>query len=352
MKQYSHVESVALKHAAIAIKAYKENADPNTGLREYNMVMHETIHHTDCVICNADGKTKTYKCGLNENAKEIQTIKNPEEKEAKIKTIRTIVKRAEELIAGNYTITEEDISATDPSQFWKKVTSIKPVIADVFDNKGERELTYWDQLVIELTNDGLILDPEVNVKDELLICAILDKGFAQIAPSYAECKKGGYKFYLDKHEDTSLIKAKPKIDKSRAESKIVAFYDKDAKKLLYIAKLISNESMMLRTTTPKEYLVEECLNYLDGLLPNERSPLAAVANILKLSEMTVDELKVRCLIKDGKSLRHLTYKDSQVYHIKTSNFLGKNDEEAVEKLKANETCYRALVAEVEKEWAK
>ena len=81
-KEHALVESVALRHATVTIKPFISD-NPNTGLKEYNMVVHERILHTDCVVCKADGRTKEYLTGVNEMAESVQSLSG-EEKEAKI----------------------------------------------------------------------------------------------------------------------------------------------------------------------------------------------------------------------------------------------------------------------------
>jgi hypothetical protein len=114
MKQFAFVESPALKFAKISIKPFI-GKDDNTGLKEFNMVVHEGIRHIDIIVCKSDKGRKVYKTGLNEfdesiatmdqafSGESIEEIKaKKEEKAAKIKSIRELILRAENELAGSF----------------------------------------------------------------------------------------------------------------------------------------------------------------------------------------------------------------------------------------------------------
>lgn len=355
MKQYAILESVALKYAALSIRPFM-GPGANTGLKEYNMVIHENIVHTDCIVCHADGRTKTYLCGLNEKVPEIQNIQNDDEKQAKIKAIRILAAKAEREIAGNYSVNPDDPAILEDPQFWAKITMFRPVIADVFDNKGLRVDTYWDTFVLKLSNDGLILDGG-STKDLLLINAIEAGGFSMVAKSYEEALEhsGQYKFYLDKRQDTSAIKVVDRKIRDKAGAKLTTLSEKDSNKLFYITKIISTDSLFFKSgknSTPLDVFYKECSDFIDGLTP-AMDKVEACEAFIRYAGMSLEELKARCVYKDAMTLHFLTIKDQDVYHIKTGTILGKNVEEAVVFLlnAANVTVYTTLSEQCQKQWA-
>lgn len=356
-KQYTLVDSVSIKHAKIAIKKFVGD-NPNMGLKEYNMAVHDNIKHTDCVMCTADGQTKTYKTGLNEQDFSITSL-DKEEKEAKIKSIRMLVARAENTIAGNYDVNPEDPDIATDKDFWRKVKMFKSVVPDVFNNKGVRIKTYWDDFNIVLSNDGIILN-ENDVKHQLMAHVIEAGGFTSIAPDYesaASNSRGRYKFYLDKRQDTSAIKVTDRLLRDKAGMKLVAMLEEDANKLFYITKLVTTESLYFKTgknQTPNNFLYDECCNFVDGLTERQRNKTLACEEFLKLAAMKLSELKAMAVIHDAEALSYIVTKDGKLYHVATGTILGKNMEEAVQFMTAiaNETVSRKITDSVLKEWDK
>ncbi len=363
-QKYALVESPALKHAKLSIKPYVGKAD-NTGLKSYNMVIHERVWHTDTIPCRVDGLTKTYKTGLNEFAPEVQNLPK-EKKEATIRNIRELVVKAENILAGNANISADDIYKKDAegkqtaeftTDFWSKVTKFKSVIADVFDNRGVRQLSYWDEFNIKLNNEGDILNEE-DIKDLIKVAVIEAGGFSMIAPSYevaAEDPKERYKFYLDKREDTSAIRTADRKLIARANAKLLAMSEKDANKMFYITKLVSNDSVFFKTgknATPNDVLYEECSRYLEGLL-FENKTLAA-EKFIKLAESTLGEVKARCVLKDARYLNQVVFKENSLFDLKSGTILGKNEDEAVVFLMAtaNHNVFDPLYNFCNAEWNK
>jgi len=355
-KQFVFSEPVSLKHAKFSIKALVRKDDPNlTGLDNYNMVLHERVSHNDYIACKVDGKIKTYLTGLNENVPEVQDL-NPEQKEAKIAAIRRLVARAEREIEGNYKVADPDTKEIEKlPDFWANVTIFKSVIPDVFDNQGVRTLTYWDNLSLKLTNDGIIFD-EKNIKDLILMNVIEAGGFSMVAKSYEDALNDSrYKFYLDKRQATVTVRNTDRKVRDKAGAKLLALLDKDANKLFYITKLITADSLFFKTgknATPNETFYEECSRYLDGETSVEPDKALACAKFLEYEAMKIDELKARCVIRDAKALRYLVYKENEIYHLSTSTILGRNNDEAALYLcnPANIKVFDALIKQVEKEW--
>jgi len=356
-KQFSFVEPVALKHARLSIKPYVGQSI-NTGLKEYNMVVHDNIKHTDCVICISDGRTKTYKTGLNENTAEVQTL-HGDEKIAKIKSIRQLVARAEREIAGNFNVDPDEDGIENNKEFWKNVTMFKSVIPDVFDNKGVRQLTYWDEFVIVMSNEGIILN-ENNVKHLLMISVIEAGGFSLIADSFETARadsRGIYKFYLDKRQDTSDVKIVDKKIRDKAGAKLFAISENDSNKLFYITKLISVDSMFFKTgknATPTSVFYEECSNFIEGLTPKQRVQTLACQEFISYADMTIDKLKARVALQDGMALNYIMLKENELWHVQTSTILGKNYEDAIAYLTnpANVKLHDTLIKQCTAEWAK
>lgn len=356
--QYVVRESVALKMAKFSIKTFKDS-DDGMGLKKWGMVIHDRTCHTSTPLCRVDGKIKTYVTGLNEDAPEVQDL-SPEKKEAKIKAIRQLVAKAEREIAGNYNINPEDPQIHKDKDFWTKVSTFKSVIPDVFDNKGVRQLTYWDTLELKLTNNGLILD-EKSAKDLLIISIIEAGGFPMVARSYKDAKENGrsgqIKFYLDKKTSTAEVKVSEKRVRDEAGAKLLGLYEKDSNKLFYITKLLSSQSAYIKmgkNATPIDIMYEECSNYIDGMVAEVNSKEEGSRKFLDYYKMKLEELIARVLLKDGLSYSKLIYREGNLTHTHTQIIIGKNIEEGVQYLlsPANEKFFEELKQSLTFEWSK
>ncbi len=351
--------SPALKFAPLAIKPYISGRR-NMGLEQYNMVMHGSIIHTDQVICNVDGKTKTYKTGLNEKSRDMEDLKtfNPEAYEAKVIAIRRLVARAERELAGNYTVNPEAVEIEKDETFWERVKTFRSVVPDVFDNNGIRQPTYWDDLTVKLNNDGVILNSE-SIRDLLIISVIEAGGMCMIADSYetASTSQYEYKFYLDKKADTSALKSGDRKIRDKAGAKLLDIRENDSNKLFYITKLISNDSLFFKegkNSTPLDTMYEECGIYLDGK-GLESSKTKACKQFLEYAAVKLDELKIRAVLKDAMLMKIVVLNDNTLLHLKSGTMIGNSEEEAVHYLKNPgnaKNVFNVLLSQVQEHWTK
>lgn len=359
MQDYVIRESIALKMAKFSIKPFKDGGDNGTGLKKYGMVLHEGTCHTANPLCKVDGKIKTYCTGLNEDATEVQDL-DTEKKEAKIKAIRQLVARAEREIAGNYNINPEDPNIDKDTNFWTKVTTFKSVVPDTFDNKGVRQLTYWDTLELKLDNKGIIFQ-ETNIKDLLIMSIIEAGGFPTVAKSYKDAlenpRSSQVKFYFDRKTNTAEVKTSEKRVRDEAGAKLLALYEKDSNKLFYITKLLTTQSGYIKTgknATPIDIMYDECSNYIDALVPEVNSKEEGSKKFLEYNKMKLNELIARVLVKDGLIYGKLMYKESNLIHTFNHTILGKNAEDAVLYMlaPANDKFFEELKESLTFEWSK
>jgi len=356
--QYVIRESVALKMAKFSIKTFREG-DDGMGLKKWGMVIHDRTRHAATPLCRVDGRIKTYVTNLNEDAPEVQELPT-EKKEARIKAIRQLVARAEREIAGNYNINPDDPKIEKDADFWTKVTTFRSVVPDVLDNKGVRQLTYWDTLELKLTNAGLVLD-ENNIKDLVLMSVIEAGGFPMVARSYKDAlengRSGQVKFYLDKKTNTAEVKVSEKRVRDEAGAKLLGMYEKDSNKLFYITKLLTSQSSYIKmgkNATPIDIMYEECSNYIDALVADVTSKEEGSRKLLEYYNMKLDELIARVLIKDGLGYGKLMYKEGNLTHTYSQTILGKNAEDAVQYLMspANDKFKEDLKQSLTFEWSK
>ena len=355
--------SSAIAHSSVSIRPFV-NGKRNMGLEAYDLVVADGVYHKDGVIALGEHSVKTYVTGLNEASSDMVLLRkegetNPtkmEEYNAKVLDIRRTIARAERELGGNAELDPNDPDILKDKDFWKRVKTFQSVIPDTFDSKGDRIPTYWDSITLKLDNHGQALNPERLVLDLLIMKIAEAGGFAIVAPSLtvaAETNK--YKFYLDKREAAAEIQISPKIMRDKAGKELLKMYEGDANKLFYVTKLVSLDSLFYRkgsNSTPLAVLYNDSSRYLDGE-GMEKSKTTAATKFLEYCKMDLEELRLRCMIKDATTRQYLSFKaDGTIYHNRTSTPIGKNVADCIVYLKdpLNQSVYEMLKEDVEKEW--
>jgi len=351
------MKNAALSRSAISIKPYV-SGQPNLGLEKYDLALFDGAKQRDSIFCESNGRIKTYLTGLNELHPSVQNIKDEDEKRAKIKEIREVVARLENEFNANFAVNPEGCMegyGTKDDRFWANVTMFKSVVPDTFDNQNNRIPTYWDSIVLELDNWGKNLDMK-NLSDVVIKYAIEAGGFSLVAGSLEAARDNNqFKFYLDKIEETSALKTENKKLRNKAGAKLETLYNKDANKLFYVTKMVSLDSLFYRTgknATPNDILYEDCDRYINGQTADKNKTFCA-EKFLEYAEMSMEELKLRCIVKDATQLRLISHKpDGNLYYIKTGVLLGKTVADVVNFIKnpLNEDVYKDIFSLVDKEW--
>lgn len=337
MSEFTKVEVKTLNTPKkVSIKPYFDPAMENMGLENYGMALYDGVYHEEQLACLEKNGIKRYVTGLNEFAPDIKLIKNPEQKEAKIKQIRSIVAELEKDLAANVVDVDDD-------KFWDKVTLLKP-------NNDE----FWGKITLRAGNDITFLDPETNPYDLIKLVAIEAGGFSLIAKSLeaAQSMPVPPKFYLDKYEETVSTKNETKKLRNKALAKLQDMYDKNSKKLLYVTKVIVPGSPEYINSTPNDVLYETMDDYINGL-SFEKDKKRAAETFVNTSKLSMEDLKLKSLIKDATFYKYIAPKsDGFIYHISTGTMLGRNPSDVLEYLKSplNEEILVKILDPVEKNW--
>ena len=181
-----------VKKTAIAVRPSFDNSVSNMGLENYGLSLYDGVKHFEQLACLEQNGVVRYLTGLNEFAPEVKLLKG-EDKEARIKEIRTAVAELETELAANV------LDIEDP-QFWNKVKLLKP------DNKE-----FWNRITISCGNEPLFLDP-VDPYDRIKLYAIEAGGFSIVSKSFDDARSRAVppKFYLDKQEQTVIARTEYK----------------------------------------------------------------------------------------------------------------------------------------------
>jgi hypothetical protein len=321
----------------VSIKTFFDPELENMGLQNYGMTLHEGVFHTEALACIENNGVKRYVTGLNEYAPEVKKMEG-EEKEAKIKEIRSIVSQLERELAAN------SIDPEDPD-FWNKVELLRP-------NNSE----FWDKIELSAGNDSTFLDPHTNPYDLIKIYAIKAGGFSIVAPSYEAATKMAQppKFYLDYFEETVSTKNESRKIRNKALSELQKMFDKNSNKLFYVTKVIDPGSPQYIKSTPNDLLYETMDDYINGN-SFERSSQVASENFLSVCNEKVGDLKSRAIVKDAAYHKVIVNKsDGRLYHAATQTALGKNISEVVGFLNnpVNDDVLAAIQDSIESEWNK
>lgn len=336
MENFTMVETGngTVKQTAIAIRPFFDASASNMGLEDYGMSLFDGVTHHEQLACLENNGVVRYLTGLNEFAPDIRLM-NAENKNARIKEIRSAVCELEKELAANV------IDVDDP-QFWNKVVLLKP------DNSD-----FWNRISIACGNEPLFLDPR-DPYDRIKLFGIEAGGFSLIAKSFddARSRPVAPKFYLDKTEETVMARTEYKKMRNKALSELQKLFDKNSTKLFYIAKLVDVNSTQYRKSTPNDVIYENMDNYINGFGAESNKERAA-KSFIETVNLDMETLKIKSIVRDSVFFKYIINKaDGYIYHTKTSALLGRNVSDVVEHLKnpLHEDILKDLNQSVEKYW--
>jgi hypothetical protein len=336
MENFTMVETGkgTVKKTALAIRPYFDANASNMGLEEYGITLFDGVTHNEQLACLENNGVIRYVTGLNEFAPEIKLLA-PELREAKIKQIREAIVELEKELAAN-------VIDVDDTQFWNKVKLLQPNNVD-----------FWNKINISCGNDPVYLDPN-NPYDRIKLYAIEAGGFSIVAKSYddARSKAVAPKFYLDKTEETAMVRTEYKKMRNKALSELQKLFDKNSTKLFYIAKVVDINSTQYRKSTPLDIIYENMDLYINGE-GGETNKERAAKSFIEATTFDMETLKIKAIVRDSVFFKYITNKaDGYIYHTKSNALLGRNVSDVVEFLKnpLNEDILKDLNASCEKYW--
>jgi hypothetical protein len=319
----------------VSIRPYIDGTRENMGLEKYNLAVYPGTYQEEQLAAIERNGVIRYITGLDEFAPEVQKL-DPAKKEAVIRNIRYVVSELEKQLATN------EIKVDDEN-FWSKVTLLKP-----------NNIEFWQKITLRCGNDAMFLQPKTDPYDLIKMMAIEAGGFDLVAKSYedAQTKAKPPKFYLDKEVFTVATRTEYKKIRNKAISLLDALYGKNPKKLSYIAKVLDINSTQYKNSTPQDVVYENLDTYIqgDGV---EKNKTRAAENFIKATELDMETLKLKALVKDASFYKFIVTKpDGMIYHSAKSAMMGRNVSDLVEFLKnpLHEDVLQALLGEVEKYW--
>jgi len=324
----------SIKKTAIAVRPYFDSSASNMGLEDYGMSLFDGVTHNEQLACLDNNGVVRYVTGLNEFAPEIKLLPTAE-REARVREIRLAVAELEQELAAN-------VIDTDDKEFWNKVILLKP-------NNAE----FWNRISMSCGNEPVFLDPK-DPYDRIKLYAIEAGGFSLVAKSLedARAKAVPPKFYLDKEEETVMVRTEYKKLRNKALSELQKLFDKNSTKLFYIAKVVDINSTQYRKSTPNDVIYENMDNYIAGL-GGEQNKERAAKTFMDTANMDMETLKIKSIVRDSVFFKYIVNKaDGYIYHTKTNALLGRNVSDVVEHLKnpLNEDILKDLNAACEKFW--
>jgi hypothetical protein len=335
MENFTMVETgQATKATAIAVRPFFDNSVSNMGLESYGLSLYDGVKHFEQLACLEQNGVIRYLTGLNEFAPEIKLLKD-EDKQARIREIRTAVAELEKELAANV------LDIEDP-QFWNQVKLLKP------DNKE-----FWNRINIACGNEPVFLDPN-DPYDRIKLYAIEAGGFSIVAKSFDDARSRAVppKFYLDKQEQTVVARTEYKKMRNKALSELQKLFDKNSTKLFYVAKVVDGNSTQYRKSTPNDVMYENMDLYINGEGVESNKERAA-KSFLEAVNMDMETLKIKSIVRDSVFFKYIINKaDGYIYHAKTNAMLGRNVSDVVEYLKnpLNEDVLTDLNKACEKFW--
>jgi len=319
----------------ITIRPFVDSTRENMGLENYGYVVYPGTSQEEQIAAIEKNGVVRFVTGLDEFAPEIQNLPE-EQRDAVIMNIRYVVSELEKQLATNV------INVDDPN-FWDKVTLLKP-----------NNHKFWEKLTIKCSNEPVFLDPKKEAYDLLKLMAIEAGGFDLVAKSYedAQTRAKPPKWYLDKEVDTVSTRTEYKKLRNKATSILDGLFGKNHKKLLYMAKVIDGNSTQYKNSTPHDIVYDNLDEYIQGT-GVEGNKTRAAENFIKTSELDMETLKLKSLVKDASFYKFIVTKpDGMIYHAKKHAVMGRNVSDVVEHLRnpLNEDVLADLMGEVEKYW--
>lgn len=332
--QFTMVETGSGRKTKLAIRPFVDSNNTNMGLEEYGLALYDGVRHQEQLACLEINGVVRYITGLNEFAPEIKLLPK-EEREARVKQIRETIADLEKELAANL-IDPED------KDFWNQVKLLKP------DNKD-----FWNKIDIKCGNEPLFLDMN-NPFDRIKFMAIEAGGFSIVAKSYEDARSRPTppKFYLDKEEETSMIRTEYKKMRNKALSELQKLYDKNSTKLFYIAKLVDGNSSQYRKSTPLDVIYENMDRHINGE-GSESNKERSAKSFIDAANLDMETLKIKSIVRDSSFFKYIISKpDGYIYHAKSGSLLGRNVSDVVEHLKnpLHEDILNELSSSVEKIW--
>ena len=323
------------KDPTIAIKPFFDSNKQNMGLENYGMSLYDGVYHEEQLACLDLNGVKRYVTGLNEFAPEIKMLP-PGEKEIKVKEIRKVVSQLEKDLAAN-------VIDTDDSEFWNKVTLLRP------DNEE-----FWSRITLRCGNDPVYLDGKKDPYDLIKLYAINAGGFSIVAKSLKAAKTANRppKFYLDYLEDTISTRTESTKLRNKSLVELEKMYDSNITKLLYVAKVVDLNSSQYTKSTPNDVLYENMDNYISGK-GVQTSKRKAAETFLSIAKESMKNLKLKAMVKDALYYKFITTKgNGWIETLDGGIKLGKKPNEVVEFLKdpENEEVLFLIMGKVEEYW--
>jgi hypothetical protein len=336
MENFTMVETGkgSVRKTAIAVRPFFDSRSSNMGLEEYGMTLFDGVTHTEQLACLENNGVTRYITGLNEYAPEIKLL-DSDTRESKVKAIREAVAELEKELAANM-LNPEDID------FWNKVKLLSPSNSD-----------FWNKITLACGNEPVYLDPK-DPFDRIKLYAIEAGGFSIVAKSFddARSKPVPPKFYLDKEEETVMVRTEYKKLRNKALSELQKLFDKNSTKLFYIAKVVDISSTQYRKSTPNDVIYENMDLYINGE-GGETNKERAAKSFMEAANMDMEALKIKSIVRDSSFFKYIISKpDGYLYHSKSSSLLGRNVSDVIEYLKnpLNEDILKDLNAACEKYW--
>lgn len=337
MSDYTIVEKYQQSKTGsqVAIKPFLNPNRENMGLQNYGMALHDGVWHEESLACLELNGVKRFVTGLNEFAPDVKRLTGAAKKE-KIKEIRSVVSQLEAELAANVVDPED-------KDFWNKLTLMRP------DNDA-----FWSKISLRCGNDPVFLDPATDPYDLIKLYAIKAGGFSIVAKSLKEAKANPNppKFYLDTAEESISTRTEYSKLRNRALVELQKLYDTDVTKLMYVAKVVDLDSVQYTKTTPNDVLYENMDIYINGE-GTEGNKKRAATSFIDAANSSMEDLKIRSLIKDAMFYRFIMTKSSGwIEPLNGGERLGKTPSEVLAYLKnpENEETLLALLEDVEPYW--
>ena len=106
------------------------------------------------------------------------------------------------------------------------------------------------------------------------------------------------KFYLDKEEETVMVRTEYKKLRNKALAELQKLFDKNSTKLFYIAKVVDINSTQYRKSTPNDVIYENMDRYINGE-GGETNKERAAKSFMDAANLDMEALKIKSIVRDS-----------------------------------------------------
>jgi hypothetical protein len=287
----------------VSINHFVDPIDENMGLRDMGKAVLDGAGGRGGFEESLGYKTvagvKYYLTGLEEPSRNIEAVKDPQEKRALIKRLR----------------------------------QVKDILSNILGvDLSSRNYAYWSNVKPLKVRTPVYSLSMTNPDDVIMYYAILGGAIDSVAPSLEVAQNSNrlYKHYLHVDKQVEKVKIGIKRQRNKAISVLEDLYEKgETDKLLMLTKVVLPIQKGFTKKDPIDRLYNDLNDYINGInVPGSKSETPQI--FMRAAEQSLEDLTRRAVINDGVYYKMLRQnQNKEYYNTDTHAILGRNISDVV-----------------------